>query len=163
MDYKYCPYCGESVNAGEQNCRSCHAEIPLNISQLKVPLVSVFLSALFPGFGQVYNGDSLFKGLLIFFGCVAGSFFFLIPGLVIWIYGMYDAYSVSEKMNKREIAYKETKNRDLVLMILIPLIFMLILMFISIYVALMIYGSINQVIPGMDYLSDPQIYINELQ
>jgi len=101
--------------------------------QLKVPAVSVILSGLFPGLGQVYNGDSLLKGLLIFFGAAFGSFVFLIPGLIVWIYGMYDAWKRASGINSGIYDYKPVKTGDLILMVMIPLILMVILMALSIY------------------------------
>lgn len=132
-----------------------------SIWQLKVPLISLILSTFYPGLGQIYNGDSLKKGLLFFWGCIIGSFVFLIPGIIIWIYGMYDAYSVADKMNRREIEYKETKNKDIILVILIPLVIMLILMFISLYIAILALGSLNSVFPDYQSLSDPAFLMDE--
>lgn len=126
--------------------------------QLKVPLISLILSSLFPGLGQIYNGDSLIKGLAFFFGSILGSFLFLIPGLIIWVYGMYDAYSVADKINRREIEYRETKNRDIVLMILIPLIVMLIFVFISLFIAIQILGNLGGLFPDASSLMNPDIY-----
>ncbi|UUX92776.1 zinc ribbon domain-containing protein [Methanoplanus endosymbiosus] len=101
--------------------------------QLKVPAISVVLSGLFPGLGQVYNGDSLLKGLLIFFGTTFGFFIFLIPGLIVWIYGMYDAWKKANGINSGLYEYKPAKTADLIFMVIIPLIVMVILMVLSIY------------------------------
>ncbi|EHQ35783.1 hypothetical protein [Methanoplanus limicola] len=101
--------------------------------QLKVPAISVILSGLFPGLGQVYNGDSLLKGLLIFFGTTFGFFIFLIPGLIVWIYGLYDGWKKAAGVNSGLYEYKPVKTADLILMVMIPLIVMVVLMFLSIY------------------------------
>ena len=101
--------------------------------QLKVPAVSVILSGLFPGLGQVYNGDSLLKGLMVFFGTTFGFFIFLIPGIIVWIYGMYDAWKKASGINSGFYEYKPVRTADLIFMVIIPLIVMVILMFLSIY------------------------------
>lgn len=48
----------------------------------KNPTLAGVLSFLIPGLGQVYNGD-VWKGILIFF---------LSPTIIVWIYGIFDAY-----------------------------------------------------------------------
>lgn len=158
MREKFCPVCGAEIKGSYEkgsNTRGLGSEYP---KQLKVPLISMILSTFFPGLGQIYNGDSLLKGLVFFFGCIFGSFMFLIPGLIIWIYGMYDAYSVADKINKREIEYKETKNRDIVLIFLIPLALMLIFMVITLYLAIQMIGNLNGIFPDTGYLMNPETF-----
>jgi TM2 domain-containing membrane protein YozV len=70
----------------------------------KNPILAAIASLLFSGLGQVYNG-SLGKGLLIFFGTLIGSMFFLIPGLIVLVYGIYDAYTTAKKMNEGQIPF----------------------------------------------------------
>ena len=158
MGEKFCPICGAEIKKSQEiksEIVSPASEFP---KQLKVPLISMILSTFFPGLGQIYNGDSLLKGLAYFFGCIFGSFLFLIPGLIIWTYGMYDAYSVAEKINQRKIEYKETKNRDIALIFLIPLVLMLIFMFISLFVAIQIVGNLGGLFPDTDKLMNPDFY-----
>jgi TM2 domain-containing membrane protein YozV len=158
MERKFCPFCGADITASSgKDSESVNPTLEFP-KQLKVPLISLILSSLFPGLGQIYNGDSLIKGLAFFFGSVLGSFLFLIPGIIIWTYGMYDAYSVADKINRRNIEYKETKNRDIVLMILIPLIIMLIFVFISLFIAIQILGSLGSLFPDAGSLMNPDIY-----
>ena len=130
---------------------------PSSIKQLKVPLISLILSTFYPGMGQIYNGDSLKKGLLLIFGCMFGSFLFLIPGLIIWVYGMYDAYITADKMNKRDIAYREAKTKDILLLIIIPLIVMVILMFVSLIYAIHLLGSLDSIFPDLNTLLNHDI------
>ena len=68
--------------------------------------MALLLSFVSPGLGQVYNGEFR-KGLLILFGSAIGFFIFVIPGLIVYIYGLYDAYVTAKKMNTREIPYRE--------------------------------------------------------
>lgn len=87
------------------------------ITQIKNPGVSAVLSFFYSGLGQVYNGE-IGKGMvLILFQCLnlfiittsLALSFLLVPLLatalggflfvVVWIYGIYDAYKVAEKIN----------------------------------------------------------------
>ncbi len=70
----------------------------------KNPAIAAVASLLFSGLGQVYNG-SFGKGLLIFFGTLIGSMIFLIPGLFVLIYGIYDAYTTAKKMNEGQVPF----------------------------------------------------------
>ncbi|MFZ5646489.1 MAG: hypothetical protein ACOY30_02605 [Bacillota bacterium] len=64
---------------------------------MKKRWVSVFLSALLPGAGQVYNGDYMKGAVLVFLAMLAfflGGItpFTLAFGLFIWVFGIMDAY-----------------------------------------------------------------------
>lgn len=77
----------------------------------KNPIVSVILSFFFPGAGQVYNGD-LKKGLMIVIGAIITLFIFFPASFVVWVYGLYDAYTDADKMNKGQIPYAEATMQD---------------------------------------------------
>ena len=57
------------------------------------PAVSVILAVLLPGVGQFYNGQ-FWKGVLIGLTSVL---------IVPWIWGIYDAYTVTEAINEGRI------------------------------------------------------------
>ena len=118
-----------------------------------MPVVSAILSAFFPGLGQMYNGDRLSKGLLIFFGFTIGSLFYFLPGLLVWIFGMYDAYKTADDMDKGKIRYVPAEKRDILLIVLIPLIFMLIMLAVTIHFIYSIYGNPEQLLYEMMYYS----------
>jgi TM2 domain-containing membrane protein YozV len=80
----------------------------------KSPGLAIVLAFFFGGLGQVYNGR-LGKGLAIFFGQILGFAALLVPGFIIWIYSIYDAYTTSKRMNRGEIPYKPVSTRDLVI------------------------------------------------
>jgi len=74
--------------------------------------VAVLLSFFLSGLGQIYNGE-LAKGLLLLFASIGLSVFLfflwwtcagLVLGsalaLVVWIFGMYDAYTRAEQYNQ---------------------------------------------------------------
>ena len=92
----------------------------------RYPILAVLFSLLFPGWGQWYNGqrwDGLkFLAAVILLGIVNLALFvilkrnlivsgiFTVLGFGIWIYGMYDAYTTAEKINRGEIRF-ERKSR----------------------------------------------------
>lgn len=70
---------------------------PANIYQEKKnPAVSVLLSVLLTGAGQVYNGE-IVKGLLMLGSCIVLWGFLL--GWIISIWSVYDAYTTAKKIN----------------------------------------------------------------
>jgi TM2 domain-containing membrane protein YozV len=100
-----CPECGgEMSDTLAEKCPLCGALIE---KKEKSPGMAAILSLIFTGSGQVYNGDFI-KGILVLLGSLIGALFFLIPGLIVWIYGIYDAYTTSKKMNEGIIPYRET-------------------------------------------------------
>ncbi len=82
-------------------------------------------SFLFAGLGQVYNG-SLGKGLLILFGTLIGYLFFVIPGIIVWVYGIYDAYSTAKKMNEGKIPFVAHKTSHIIAFIIIGIVIVII-------------------------------------
>ena len=116
----FCENCGAEIKAGDQFCESCGTPVapaPVSappppvagiaqptVKEEKNPVLAAIASFLFAGLGQVYNG-SFGKGLLIFFGTLIGSMIFLIPGLIVLVYGIYDAYTTAKKMNEGQIPF----------------------------------------------------------
>lgn len=50
------------------------------------------LSFFIPGLGQIVKGE-IGKGILAFILFVAGCFCFVIPGIIIWVFQLIDAYN----------------------------------------------------------------------
>jgi hypothetical protein len=69
----------------------------------------------------VYNGQFQ-KGLLILFGSAIGFLIFIVPGLLVFIYGLYDAYVTARKMNAGEIPFREFSRMQVGIFLLIWLI-----------------------------------------
>ena len=65
----------------------------------KNPVVALILSLILSGLGQFYNGQYL-KGILLLFAELVGFALFIIPGIIVWIFGMYDAYTSAKKINE---------------------------------------------------------------
>lgn len=128
-----CPHCGkESCEDSPRFCSGCGARMDGTITAgfpgyaapvrpQKSTTVAGFCSSVLPGLGQVYNGETV-KGVVIFILTVAGLFTLLIPGLIVWLYAMYDAYSVAGKMNTGEMEFRETRTLHMVLFIIFAVI-----------------------------------------
>jgi TM2 domain-containing membrane protein YozV len=71
---------------------------------MKDSRLSLVLSFLFPGLGQIYNGDTE-KGILFVLSgavsCVIALLFLggLVAGSAVWVWSMFDAYMVAERTN----------------------------------------------------------------
>lgn len=87
--------------------------------QVKAPVLSLLLSVLFPGLGQLYNEQPA-KAVTFFFGIVGSiygaaeispfPFAFLIP--FVWVYNLIDAWTSAQDINRRavtgQLAKKDT-------------------------------------------------------
>jgi TM2 domain-containing membrane protein YozV len=127
--HEVCPHCGkESNEESPRFCSGCGARMdgtipaglpgyPSLTRKQKNQMTAGFCSTCLPGLGQVYNGETG-KGFAVFLLTAAGLVLFIVPGLIIWLYAMYDAYSVAGKMNTGEIPFRETRMLHVVLFIL---------------------------------------------
>ena len=93
----------------------------------KSPALAIILSVIFPGAGQLYNKQFL-KGILFqvgyFVSAFVGLFTLFIPTLIAWVLIIYEAYYVSDKMNKREIPLENPTAGEIILFILFwPIVF----------------------------------------
>jgi len=110
------PICQQCLNkmAGRMFCDTC-AKDPRTLAeitgggvpglQLKNPGLAAVLSFLWVGLGQVYNGE-VAKGILLMIVYVFSVLLmFVIIGFIttpiLWIWGIYDAYSAAERINRR--------------------------------------------------------------
>lgn len=113
----FCPECGnELISSKAEICPRCGVRLKTNSE--KSPGIAALCSLIFPGLGQVYNGDTG-RGILILVGTVIGSLFYFIPGLIVALYGIYDAYTTAKRMNTGEIAYKETNALHMILFVVL--------------------------------------------
>ena len=116
---KFWSNCGESIDINAEICPKCGVRVSKPQSSLdKNPTLAAILSFFVCGLGQIYNGE-LGKGLMFlfsFYGCLfLGIFvgailmvvyvgFIILPlallmCLIIWVYGIYDAYNTAQEMN----------------------------------------------------------------
>lgn len=105
----------------------------------KDPFIPVLLSLFFPGLGQVYNGLGGVAGLLRGIACSIGYAFFVLPGLIIHLYLIYDSYKVRKSMNNGEISVGCGEKRDYVIYF-IPFILIIATVIISAIIAGFVFG-----------------------
>lgn len=82
--------------------------VALPVRGEKNPAFAAGLSLLFPGLGQVCNGETV-KGLLVLFLVFAGLLVMLIPGVAVWLYGIYDAWATARRMNAGVVPFREVR------------------------------------------------------
>ncbi len=88
----------------------------------KEPLLAAVGSFLFPGLGQVYNGEGMVKGFMYLIGTIIGTLVFILPGLAIWLFGIFNAYKVADKMKSGTLPAKGTTTANLIIFIVVSLI-----------------------------------------
>ena len=83
------------------------------IPNKKEPIISLILSLVIPGLGQVYNVQ-IKKGAILFIAFVVSvilayvawahfvGFCIMIAPLAIWLYGMFDGFKEAGKINRGE-------------------------------------------------------------
>ena len=112
----FCPECGnELISRNAEICPNCGVRLR---GSEKSPGIAALCSFIFTGLGQVYNGD-VGRGFLILLGTIVGSLFFVIPGLAVFVYGIYDAHATAKRMNAGEIPYREANALHMVLFVVL--------------------------------------------
>lgn len=99
---KFCSNCGAKIDVKAEICPKCGVRVA-GASEQKSPFLALILSFLFPGLGQFYNGHSK-KGIILVVGAIVSVILYVILigailYLLIWIYGLYDAYKSAEAIN----------------------------------------------------------------
>jgi hypothetical protein len=124
---KFCTTCGKPLQyENAEICPSCGVRLqdpptPAATGEIRSPFLAVILSFFSPGWGQWYEGKTM-QGLK-FFGACFGTYVLVVivsvflskqPSagilvvilflvyLVLWVYGMYDAYKTAQQINNRE-------------------------------------------------------------
>ncbi|MDR0767065.1 MAG: hypothetical protein LBE57_01250 [Methanosarcinales archaeon] len=110
-DANYCAGCGSSFHSSQTESTS-HENV-VYVKQKSV-FVSIILSIFIPGSGQVYNGN-LKKGLVLCIGFYLGLLALVIPGIIVWIYALYNAYKETGNINKGLLPFIEPTPTDAVI------------------------------------------------
>lgn len=84
----------------------------------KNPVFAAVLSLLFPGLGQVCNGETG-KGILVLFLVLAGILVMLIPGVAVWLFGIYDAWATARRMNAGTVPFRKVRLSTIVLFMVV--------------------------------------------
>jgi len=127
-----CPHCGKISNEESPRfCSGCGARMDgkmpagypgyagysVPVQEQKSPLIAGVCSTVLPGLGQVYNGETA-KGFALFFMTCIGLIVLFIPGLIVWLYAMYNAYTTAGKMNRGEIPVLEMRMLHVILFVI---------------------------------------------
>jgi TM2 domain-containing membrane protein YozV len=147
---RFCPVCGRPVGETAQFCSACGARLSdtgsadqrgsAGVHEEKSPNLALLCSFFIPGLGQVYDGNTA-RGVGIFIGTAVGFFIFFIPGLIVWIYGMYDAYSAAKKMNRGEIPFRPTKTAHMILFFILAALIIVVIIFMILMAILAMFTS----------------------
>jgi TM2 domain-containing membrane protein YozV len=142
-----CPHCGfESRDESPRFCSACGARMDgspptwysapgMPVHEQKSTTVAGFCSSVLPGLGQVYNGETA-KGYILFLLTVAGLVMFLIPGLIVWLYSLYDAYAIAGKMNSGAMEVRPTSSLQMAIFIVFAIIIVIIAVLVIISIAM---------------------------
>jgi len=120
-----CPHCGfVSIDPSPRFCSSCGnrmdgscPETSAVVPELKNGTTAGLCSSVLPGLGQVYNGETK-KGFAFFILTLAGLVALIIPGLIVWLYAMYDAYMVAGKMNAGTLEFQPANTIHLIIFVI---------------------------------------------
>lgn len=102
----YCRNCGSQIDAEAEICPKCGVRQKNPPVENKNPLFALILSFIFPGLGQIYNGQNR-KGILLIVSYIVSFVLWviligMILTLLVWLYGLYDAYTTAEHINNGE-------------------------------------------------------------
>ena len=101
-DEVYCRSCGEIILEEAEICPECGVrQKQPRENRSSDPGIAAVASALLPGLGQMYNGQ-IAKGIILlilysFSVMLIFVFIGLFMILPIWLFAIYDAYSVAQK------------------------------------------------------------------
>ena len=62
-------------------------------------VIAMILSFLFPGIGQAYLSNQWVKGIVFLVATMVLSF--VLIGILVWLFGMYDTYKMAEAKEKK--------------------------------------------------------------
>ena len=112
----YCTVCGYKINPNVKTCANCGSKMDAQAKVCancgagvihKSPFVALVLSFIFPGLGQLYNKQTRKCITLILVYILSWILSLIIIGAIlaflIWIYGMYDAFTTSKALNRGEL------------------------------------------------------------
>jgi len=140
FDTKVCSSCGRPLQTEQTESSSYEnyqsrdyyeaprAQPGVAVANQSLVLATV-LSASLPGMGQVYNGK-VGKGLL-FVVCFWVGLVLIIPGLIVWIYAMWDAYTEAGKINTGEVPFENPSFLGILSLFVLHSMFYLILVAIT--------------------------------
>ncbi|WNY26115.1 zinc ribbon domain-containing protein [Methanolapillus millepedarum] len=159
---KYCANCGNAMDSDDNFCQNCGAGVGAaagpeekksfsesikeswdNFISQKEPFVAAIFSVFMSGLGQLYNGEFA-KAVCVQVASIVlsiiGIFIWpiLLAALAVWIWSVYDAYKIAEKMKIGKMPVKIPKWTEIVIYFLWPFLVIGFIVIIAFVVALMI-------------------------
>jgi hypothetical protein len=149
---RFCSSCGAPVPETAKFCNECGARLTDRVFAGQLPPAqdaggekSTFLavagSTFVPGLGQVYEGNIL-KGYLVFFGTFFGFFLLIVPGLIIWLYGIYDAYSTADRMNRGVVPFEPAPTLHMVIFVVVAIVVAIVAFIVIMYLVMSFSGPL---------------------
>ncbi len=102
MSEKYCSNCGAKLKPEADVCLKCGKSVGKSGRKgqsNKDPGIAALMSFIIPGAGQIYCGR-IGRGLAFLFGTALGLVLLVIPGLLIYLFNIYDAYRLAQNAEK---------------------------------------------------------------
>lgn len=102
-EYRFCPHCG--ANQSKKNKEPPKTREGSAVVKEKDEVVAIILSVIFTGFGTLYAG-SVTRGITLMFAqvlmlVITFFVFYTFPiCFVLWIYGIYDGYKETHRINE---------------------------------------------------------------
>jgi predicted RNA-binding Zn-ribbon protein involved in translation (DUF1610 family) len=93
-EQRYCSECGTKMSVNAVACPKCGAQVVKRRGASKNTIAGI-LSFFIPGLGQAYKGHML-RGLSFFLGFWIGVCMLVVPGILVWLWGIYDACVIEE-------------------------------------------------------------------
>ena len=82
-----------------------------------------------------------YQRVIFLIGTSVGALIFLIPGVIVWVYQIYNAYSVAKKMNAGEIPFKETSAVHIILyFVLLAVVSIIFIIIMAAVIAAFVFG-----------------------
>lgn len=114
--------------------------VSTNPTDYQNPLIPLVLSIFFPGIGQVYNGEGGVAGLIRCIATAIGYCLVFIPGLILHLYFIYNAYNTRKQMNDGEIPVKSGTGKDFIIYFIAIPVFILITVVGAAMIAAFVFG-----------------------
>ena len=139
----FCSTCGrKNYDLNNEQCAGCGAPFQADLTatnndenivyvKKKSVFASFIISFFLPGSAQVYHGD-LKRGLIILAGFYIGLLLFIIPGIIVWVYALYDAVVGARNINEGVTPFVEPPAEYAVVFVIIDWVLFFIFLVIAI-------------------------------
>lgn len=117
----------------------------------KNPFAAALGSVVFPGLGQVYNMQ-VGKGLAVLIGTVAGLFLFVIPGVIFYVIGIYDAFHTSHVINAKGQPVERTGLLFMLMFVVLGVLIAVLTAVVTYWIIDVTFGVNEHLIPMLQYM-----------